>query len=286
MKMYWETFKLSQSHRKVTEDYLRILEKDFDRVLNEEHADISFLNVPFWAWSGRKPAQLRVGVWNADEALTFEHDISGIACVDAVITASEWSAEIIRQFHEKVYVVPHVIDICDALPVEKIDAYPAYALTALDAENKRKNIQGVVEIAKELFKETGVHTVIKHYNVSQMLGVPYKADGVINDFSDYTAREMAYLYDKAALYFSPHFGEGFGMALAEAAARGVPTFAPWETGDKEQFVAGACFYISEGIQKMKEIISNPPQRKVTRLPHTTFDAVESKMKKVLEEILK
>jgi len=244
MKRVWWHLSDYISHRRAGEAYRRCLVlAGFEVVERPEEADLAVLHEDplFWPRIFKENSVLRempvVGyaVWEGE--VLPEIYRPGLALVDAVWTASSFSAQALRQGHPKVRVLPHVVEAI--VPGEEDRRWVRsrlepgrYFFSIVDAVNPRKNLDALLRVFAlvRLAAGSDVRLVVKQYRRELSLG---DLPGMISLASDLSPGRMAALHQGALAYVSPHRGEAWGLGLSEAMSHGVPVLATGWSGNME-----------------------------------------------------
>ncbi len=232
------------SHRRAGEAYRRCLAlAGFEIADRPEEADLAIVHEDPVFWPGifaaypalRGKPVVGYAVWEG-ETLPEVYK-PGLGLVDEVWTASSFSAQALGQGHQRVRVLPHVIEAttpgdADRLWVEMILGPGRYFFSIVDAVNPRKNLEALLRVFVRVRAVAGpdVRLVLKQYRTD----VPLEGlAGVVSLGSNLTDGRMAALHAGALAYVSTHRGEAWGLGLSEAMSHGVPVLATGWSGNME-----------------------------------------------------
>lgn len=154
----------------------------------------------------------------------------------AVIVPSEATAVDVRRFHPessaRLHVVPHGIDAAPALPTATLAAVrlrlglPERFVLHVGTVQARKNVDLVVDGVRALRQRGLPHRTVvvgrQGWLADQALRA-MREDGTVVWLPHVDAADLAAIYQLADAFVSPSAYEGFGFAVADALAHGVPT---------------------------------------------------------------
>lgn len=242
-RIYWH---LSDyiSHRKAGLAYQRCLRlAGCDLVDHPDRAELIVIHDDplFWpgilaSWSRPRTTPL-VGyaVWEGGTLPQVYRP--GLSMVTAVWTASAFSATALAQGHQRVRVLPHVVEAVeptaeDLAWVEAQVGSGPYFLTIMDAVNPRKNLEALLRVFARVRVRAGTDLglVIKQYR--QETPLPGLA-GVRVLSGNLSESRMAALHRQCLAYVSPHRGEAWGLGLSEAMSHGSTVLATGWSGNME-----------------------------------------------------
>lgn len=154
----------------------------------------------------------------------------------AVIAPSEATASDLRRFHPgcggKVHVVPHGIDPAPALPAPTLDAararlqLPERFVLHVGTIQARKNVDLVVDGVRLLRDRGFPHRTVVVGRKGWLAAAALRAiarDPTVRWIPHASDADLAAIYALADAFVSPSAYEGFGFAVADALAAGVPT---------------------------------------------------------------
>jgi glycosyltransferase involved in cell wall biosynthesis len=242
VKVWWH---LSDyiSHRRAGEAYRRCLAMaGYGMAERPEEADMAVVHEDPVFWPkifavrpalGRMPVA-GYAVWEGERLPEVYRP--GLALMEAVWTATSFSARALEQGHSRVRVLPHVVEA--ATPNEEDLRWAAgavgagrYFFSIMDAVNPRKNLEALLRVfARVHAVSRDVRLVVKQYRGNVPLdGLP----GVISLSGDVSEGRLAALHRGALAYVAPHRGEAWGLGLSEAMSHGVPVLATGWSGNMD-----------------------------------------------------
>ena len=220
IRVYWH-LSAYISHRRAGEAYRRCLSLAGCETANTpEDADLTVLHDEPHLWPAifesmpvlREKPVAGYTVWES-EALP-EAYLPGLRLVREIWTASAFSASAFRQGHDRVRVLPHVVE-----PVEPSAEDLSWAgnfdrpyfFTIMDAVNPRKNLSALLRVFSRVRSAagSGLRLVIKQYRAELPLG---GLPGVVSIGGELSEGRMAALHRGALAYVSPHRSEAWGVA--------------------------------------------------------------------------
>ncbi len=247
-----------QSLRRAALMYQRMLNNNYDRVVNVEsagdapraiaEADVIVLHVTLSQLEGfyrSYPAlheKYVIGylVWEASELPPFFE--RSIHFIQEIWTASRYCCNVFRKHHDKVVYMPHVIerDISyserDATHIREAIRYDqayTYFLAVAAVADRRKNVQTLVDAflragskmkkAKLIIKSTWQDDPEKYTDNDQVVYLR----------SDLTTAQLNALYKLSHVYVSAHHSEGWGYTLSDAMLFKMPVIATGYSGNLE-----------------------------------------------------
>lgn len=241
IRVYWH-LSAYISHRRAGEAYRRCLSLAGCETANTpEDADLTVLHDEPHLWPAifestpvlREKPVAGYTVWES-EALP-EAYLPGLRLVREIWTASAFSASAFRQGHDRVRVLPHVVE-----PVEPSAEDLSWAgnfdrpyfFTIMDAVNPRKNLSALLRVFSRVRSAAGggLRLVIKQYRAELPLG---GLPGVVSIGGELSEGRMAALHRGALAYVSPHRSEAWGLGLSEAMSHGVCVLATGWSGNME-----------------------------------------------------
>lgn len=174
-------------------------------------------------------------VWEANDLPEFTRP--HMKRFDEIWTASRFCHRAFSRHHERVFVVPHLVEpnpftpqdarFVDRLLPKRDGDVRFLFITTADA--KRKNAAQLVEVFSRLRVEMpNAHLIIKGYNIAGEVEEARFATVVPEFLSD---AQMAALMASADVYFSPHHSEGWGLNISDAMAQGRLAVATAHSGN-------------------------------------------------------
>lgn len=231
------------SHRRAGEAYRRCLgAAGFEAADRPEAADLAVIHEDpiFWPELFARHPVLRgmpvagYAVWEGGTLPDVYRQ--GMSMVREVWTASSFSAQALGQGHQRVKVLPHVVEAVtpggDDLRWAAERLGPGrYFFSITDAVNPRKNLEALLRVfARVRAMEPDVRLVVKQYRKA----VPLQGlSGVVSLGGELSEGRLAALHRGALAYIAPHRGEAWGLALSEAMSHGVPVLATGWSGNME-----------------------------------------------------
>jgi len=246
MKRVWWHLSDYISHRRAGEAYRRCLPlAGFEAVDRLEDADLAVLHDDPMNWPdifARYPAartmpKIGFAVWEGLSLPDVYHE--GFALVDEIWTASEFSAQALRQGHGRVKVLPHVVEPVGFTPEDRewararlgLRPEERYFFSIVDAVNPRKNLDALLRVfARLAHSSPGISLVLKQYRMNLSFGGGRQVVSIGENVSE---GRLAALHAGALAYVSPHRGEAWGLGLSEAMSHGVPVLATGWSGNME-----------------------------------------------------
>lgn len=234
------------SHRRAGEAYLRCLPlAGLEAVDRPADADLAVLHDDPMNWpdilashpAARTIPKVGFAVW---EGLALP-DVyrAGFALVDEIWTASEFSAQALRQGHGRVKVLPHVVEPVGFTSEDRewacarlgLGPEERYFFSIVDAVNPRKNLDALLRVfARLIHSSPGISLVLKQYRMNLSFGGGSRIVSIGENVSE---GRLAALHAGALAYVSPHRGEAWGLGLSEAMSHGVPVLATGWSGNME-----------------------------------------------------
>lgn len=154
----------------------------------------------------------------------------------AIIVPSRSTAADLGRFyptgHDNTFVVPHGIDAArDVDPLLATDAakrlgLPEHYVLHVGTIQARKNVDLVIQAVRKLRSSGSPHRAVivgRRGWLSQRAFAEIKRDDTAHWIEHVTDADLAVCYQRAAAFVSPSAYEGFGFAVADALAAGVPT---------------------------------------------------------------
>ncbi len=244
-RVYW---RLSDyiSHRRAGEAYRRCLPlAGLQAVDSPDAADVVVLHDDpiFWAQIvAQEPAMkgrplIGYAVWEG-MALPDVYR-AGLALVEAVWTASTFSAAALGQGHDRVRVLPHVVEAVSCTEGDrawlrsrlKLEPDARYFLSITDAVNPRKNLDALLRVfARVVHVHPDARLVLKQYRMNVSFG---QNPNIISVAESVTDGQMAALHAGALGYVAPHRGEAWGLGLSEAMSHGASVLATGWSGNMD-----------------------------------------------------
>jgi len=246
MKRVWWHLSDYISHRRAGEAYRRCLPlAGFEAVDRPEDAELAVLHDDPMNWldilarypTVRTMPKIGFAVW---EGLALP-DVyrAGFALVDEIWTASEFSAQALRQGHGRVKVLPHVVEPAGFSSEEQewararlgLRPEERYFFSIVDAVNPRKNLDALLRVfARLAHSSPDISLVLKQYRMNLSFG---EGRQVVSIGENVSEGRLAALHAGALAYVSPHRGEAWGLGLSEAMSHGVPVLATGWSGNME-----------------------------------------------------
>lgn len=240
IRVYWH-LSTYISHRRAGEAYRRCLAlAGFETVDTPEKANLVVLHDEpvFWPEIFKAMPILyekRVvgyGVWEGRTLPAVYRP--GLSLVQELWTASAFSAQAFEQGHDRVRVLPHVVEAAAPSAADLLWAQSferPYFFTIMDAVNPRKNLAALLRVFASVRGAVGdLHLVVKQYRRELPLS---GLSGVISLGEQLSDGRMAALHRGALAYVSPHRGEAWGLGLSEAMSHGTCVLATGWSGNME-----------------------------------------------------
>jgi glycosyltransferase involved in cell wall biosynthesis len=250
LKIYYSASNY-RSHRRVANSYLKILQDRCEIVNSGYTADIIVLHHEphdFGALYRAFPILkdkyvIAYCVWEAD-VLPESYERS-LSYVQEVWTASRYSCQIFRKYHDKVVYIPHVIERDTACSEEDLNFireavghepscryFLTITLTITRDAVKRKNVGALINAflnARPRMKNARL--IIK----SRLQAPQYLVNdpAIVYVRQDLTDSQINALYQISDIYVSPHHSEGWGLALSDAMIFKKPVIATGYSGNLE-----------------------------------------------------
>ena len=243
MRRVWWHLSDYISHRRAGEAYRRCLSlAGFEVVDRPELAELAVVHEDPLFWPRifaaapvlRQKPVVGYAVWEG--GILPEVYRPGLGLVDAVWTASTFSARALQQGHSNVRVLPHVVaaivpaDADLRWAADKLGA-GRYFFSIMDAVNPRKNLEALLRVFARVRPMAGdIRLVIKQYRKEVSLD---GLSGVISLGEEVSEGRLAALHRGALAYVSPHRGEAWGLGLSEAMSHGVTVLATGWSGNMD-----------------------------------------------------
>jgi len=154
----------------------------------------------------------------------------------AVVVPSEATADDLRRIHPqskgRVHVVPHGIDPSPAPPAARVDEViarlrvPEPYVLHVGTVQARKNVDLVVKGVRALRRRGMPHRALivgRRGWLSERAFAEIERDDTARWLEHVAHDDLVALYHRASAFVSPSAYEGFGFAVADALAAGVPT---------------------------------------------------------------
>ena len=164
------------------------------------------------------------------------------AKINTMITCSDYCKQqfLMDGIKHNIEVVPHGIDIELYSPKGKQKNSKPVFLWVGTVNNKRKNLQGLINAWKIFKYKDECKLIVK---ISTIYGVDDEHRSLITDLMNEPSievitdvlsdKEMARLFKSADCYISPHSSEGFGMNILQAMAVDLPVICSGWTGNTD-----------------------------------------------------
>ncbi len=236
---------------------------DIDEVASPDEADVVVLqglmgDIP--QWFNMYPVlknRYVIGycVWETDILPSFAHQ--NIQMVDEIWTPSSFSRDVLRQAHNRIFVVPHIADkpVIVKCAIEKLkqmldyrdNVYYFYTIGRLS--DPRKNVWQTLRALFQVVEPDKVHLVIKDHSVDQQLrGRPFPVPpGMHLIREDFDEPMMGALHSICDCYVSSHCSEGWGLGLSEAMSVGNLVVATGYGGNMDYMTVENSFPIGYRI---------------------------------------
>lgn len=247
-----------QSHHRVGRVYEDLILEILPRVNRDEDADIVIIHQQPWRIASlykrlpwlKKKYTISYCTWEASLLPPVYQD--ALAMVDEVWTCSRYCHDILRQCHERVFIIPHVIErdmdfsSRDRKLMERLidfDSGCFYFLNFGDTRGHRKNTHGLVES----FLETKPYMPNARLLV---IGAPefptlnVDDERIIHLNLRFSLGQVNALYSLSNAYVSPHHSEGWGLTLSDAMLFGKPVVATRYSGNLDFMNDGNSYLIS------------------------------------------
>ena len=164
-------------------------------------------------------------VWETDKVPdSLRHNF---ALADEIWTASDYCRSILRQYHDCVHVVPHIVAPADPSDQEvarlrsmcgiEPGDFVYYAIVS--SVHKRKNITGLYAAMSELLRKTDAKIILKTDIVLPLEG-SQQTDRVFNLVGRVPNETIQAVHHIGHCLMSPHHSEGWGLGLSDAMAHG------------------------------------------------------------------
>jgi len=214
--------------------------------MNPDEAMQEMSLLPASAWQNR----FRIGYWAYELSVAPRHWVSAAEAFHEIWVPSEFAAQSVRRagFEGTLRVMPHPAGLIKPSGQSRrsvfgipAGAFVVLAMGDLQSSVTRKNLKGAIEIYCRAFAPTdGAVMVIKTQSTDlnadsgqrQNVLLPNRPD-VILLHETLSAQGVRDLVSSCNVLLSPHRGEGFGLALAEAFMHGVPALATGWSGNME-----------------------------------------------------
>jgi glycosyltransferase involved in cell wall biosynthesis len=234
------------SHARTARAYKRCLESIVEVLRQPESADLVVLHDEphrFHEYYTRYDCLrtkyvIAYSVWEASRLpVSF---LAGLDLVQEVWTCSDYSKKAFAASCNNLHVIPHEVepigsrhkdDEVELLRKIKYDARNKYLITIANVWNRRKNVDTLVRLFKDLSVDFPKARLIIKIGWREAIPESYYSPQItaINDVL--SAGQMECLYSIASAYVSPHHSEGWGLCISDALMRAVPVIATAYSGN-------------------------------------------------------
>jgi phosphatidylinositol alpha-1,6-mannosyltransferase len=232
-------------------------------ILRRPRADLvicGHINLLPLAWITARLVHARLAlVIHGYEAWTASHKLSNLLVnrIDAFIAVSRYSAERFAQWSgvqaARGYILPNCVDLDKFRPRERdsnlVSRYGLHSaivmltLGRLASDERYKGVDEVIDAMPRLLRQSPDlrYLIVGDGSDRARLEAKARAHG-LSDYVIFAGRiaeaEKVAHYNLADLYVMPSHGEGFGIALIEAAACGIPVVGSAIDGSREALLDG------------------------------------------------
>lgn len=179
-----------------------------------------------YSWLARKYV-IAYSVWEASDLPdAFK---APLAKVQEVWTPSEYCRSVFARYHPRVRLVPHIVerdmryskeDISRVMRLIDYDPKRRYALNITKAWDRRKNLQGLLQIFSRTSNDIPDARLVVKIGPCDTLPDICRDQRVLIIQTDLTDSELNALYSLSDIYISAHRSEGWGLCLSDAMAFG------------------------------------------------------------------
>ena len=187
---------------------------------------------------------------------------AGIQGATKVVVGSQFTQQqVLQSFNIKPNLIPHSVDtnkFCPSAPNSKPRKKQPFKLLFIGNQSKRKGFDLLASIMQQLGHDYTLNFTSGLRNQSKELPIPYAQDlGLLSD------TELVEAYQNADVLLFPTRYEGFGYAVAEAMACGLPVVSSNCSAIPELIDTGKGGFlcstdaIDEFVNKIKRLANSP-----------------------------
>lgn len=208
----------------------------------DENAPVAFHMRPPWTMNpveGKK--NILLTMWENTE---FPEQITEvIQKADAIIVPSRFCRDVFAKYYSgPIEIVPLGCDVETYTYVKRQASVP-FTFLWVGAPNLRKGWNMLYELWMETFAKIPQCQLYLKTTTDERNEELLREGNVIFDSRFITKKELVGLYHKAHAFVLPHYGEGWGLTLAEAMATGLPSIATKVTGVLDFTDSESVYYV-------------------------------------------